>query len=101
MGEGGTMFESFYLRCRRILCSDTATHERRAAGSDDILYGSQVTSISHLRTKTIEALKKDIEMGTIKQMPSVPSLESIQLKLVANSGVVNASSNLAGGLRVK
>ncbi len=68
-GEGVTKFSAFYNKCRSILRSVGAAHERRTAGSEDILYGSQVTSIPNLRKQTVAALNNDIVKGTLKKCP--------------------------------
>lgn len=101
LGEGVTKFTTFYQKCRSILRSDGAAHERRTAGSDDILYGSHVTSIPNLRKQTVAALENDLAKGALKQMPPLPSKESIRLQFVPSSGVVRAASKLTGGLGVK
>ena len=99
-GGGHTQFDLFYDKCKNILRTDGGAEERRKAGTEDILYGSTVTSIPDLRKKAVKALLDDIKSGNIQLMPPIPSDESIRLQFVPNSAVVKAAGNMTGRLLV-
>jgi hypothetical protein len=101
MGDGGTTFQAFFAKCENILRSDGGVHERRKVDSNDILYGSSVTSISDLKRKAIESLQNDLASGVFDELPPVPSEELLRLQLYPNNATTKASEKMTGRFKFK
>ena len=84
-----------------MLRSIVGANEFRQVFNYEILHGLKVTSISNLRTKSINALQEDASNGKSLATPRVPSFESIWLQFLPNNTVAVAAEKMTDSLGVK
>ena len=93
-----TKFELFWTECRKILIPTSSAEERRHS---DIAYASEVISIPSLIRRATENLQKQVEDGTLTELPPIPSTEWVRLQFAANNDTVEKAAHFAGVLGVK
>jgi hypothetical protein len=97
-GLGATNFEFFWEKCREIMQTTSAAHERRGS---DTLFASQVMSLRDLQNRAMELLQTDIENRKHDAMPPIPALEWIRLQFSSNNEYCQAAAKMTGRLNIK
>lgn len=101
-GDGATMFEAFIGKCNKIVRSNAGAQERRKVDDQnkDQLFASTFISVPGLIKEVTAALQDDVKNGTIKEMPPIPSIDTISLQFVPNSKVSKTAEKMTGRINL-
>ena len=101
-GDGVTMFETFINKCNNIVRSNAGTQEQRKVDDQnkDVLFASSFISVPALIKQVTAALQDDLKNGVIKEMPPIPSIDTISLQFVPNSKVSKTAEKMTGRINL-
>ena len=101
-GDGATMFEAFVGKCDEIVRCKARAQERRKVNTqnEDQLFMSTFFSVPGLIKKVTASLQYDVNNGTTKEIPPMPSIDTMSLQFVPNSKVSKTAENMTGRINL-